>query len=107
MHGYLARRLIMQAVLFLGRLLFGGYFLFSGINHFVMRQQMTAYAASHGVPAFMVAVSGALIILGGLHVLFGALPRVGLGFILLFLLPVTFIMHAFWADTDPQQRMMD
>jgi len=29
------------------------------------------------------------------------------GAIVLFLVPVTFIMHAFWADHDPMQRQSD
>jgi len=97
----------MRNVLLIGRLIFGGYFVYSGLKHFLYAQQTLAYASAHHVPSVLVPLSGALIIIGGLHVLLGLMPRFGLALILLFLLPVTFVMHAFWADTDPQQRMQD
>src|SRR5262245_33564205 len=54
-----------------GRTVFGGYFLYNGINHFVNHEMMTEYARSKGVPAPAVAVagSGLLLIAGGLSVL--------------------------------------
>ncbi len=99
----------MKTLLLLGRILFGGYFLFSGLNHFVSMNAMAAYAASKGVPMphLAVAFSGALILIGGLSVLLGFLPRVGLSLIMLFLVPVTLVMHNFWAIEDPQARIME
>jgi putative oxidoreductase len=100
----------MLSVAFLiGRLLFGGYFLYSGLNHFLMRQMMTGYAASKGVPMPGLAVlgSGALITLGGLSILLGVRPHLGAGLIVIFLAGVTPAMHNFWAVTDPNQRMGD
>jgi uncharacterized membrane protein YphA (DoxX/SURF4 family) len=94
-----------RAVLFVGRLLFGGYFLYAGLDHFIFAQKMMTYAAARHVPPVFVPLSGALIVIGGLHVLLGLMPRFGLLLIILFLVPVTFVMHAFWADTDPQQRV--
>src|SRR5262245_62052629 len=97
----------MRAVLMLGRVIFGAYFFYSGLLHFVNARATEAYAATHGVPAMVVPLSGSLLVVGGLSVLLGLLPRYGLALILCFLLPVTFVMHAFWADADPQQRMID
>lgn len=99
----------MKALLMFGRILFGGYFLFSGLNHFIRLDSMAAYAASKGLPMphLAVAFSGALIVLGGLSVLLGFLPRVGLTLIVLFLVPVTLVMHNFWALDDPQARMTE
>lgn len=70
----------MNAPLMLGRILFGGFFLFSGINHFINIQGMGAYANSRGVPAPqpMVAISGLMLVLGGISVLIGYRPRIGL-----------------------------
>jgi putative oxidoreductase len=95
----------MNAVLLVARLIFGGYFLYSGINHFTQHQQMAAYAAQHGVPGFLVSVSGAIIIVGGLHVLLGVMPRLGLLLIVGFLVPVSIVMHPFWSVADPAARM--
>lgn len=99
----------MNAPLMLGRILFGGYFLYSGINHFINIQGMGAYANSRGVPApqLMVAISGLMMVLGGVSVLIGYRPRIGLLLIILFLVPVSLIMNNFWAVPDAQQRMME
>ena len=94
-------------LLYIGRILFGGYFAFSGFNHFKMLDMMSGYAKSKGapMPKLSVAFSGALLIAGGLSVLFDILPGFGLVALVLFLLPVTFIMHAFWKVQDPAERM--
>lgn len=47
-----------QATLAIGRLLFGGYFLFNGINHFVKRGMLVQYAGSKGAPNPELAVTG-------------------------------------------------
>jgi putative oxidoreductase len=92
-----------------GRALFGGYFLYNGINHLKNRDMMSAYAGSKGIPAPEAAVigSGALVGLGGLSLLLGIKPKAGLAMIGLFLLGVTPSMHAFWAREDPQERMSE
>jgi uncharacterized membrane protein YphA (DoxX/SURF4 family) len=90
-----------------GRLIFGGYFLYNGINHFLERESLIEYARSKGVrkPEAAVAGSGLLILGGGLSILTGAFPKLGAGLISTFLLAVSPRMHAFWRETDPQQRM--
>jgi uncharacterized membrane protein YphA (DoxX/SURF4 family) len=94
-------------VFLLGRILFGGFFIVGGINHFRHLGMMSGYAASKGVPAAKVAIvfSGLLILFGGLCVVVGWKPQIGLVCIMLFLLPVTFMMHAYWTETDPMQQM--
>ena len=97
-----------QEILFLvGRILFGGFFLMSGINHFKGLCMLKGYAASKGVPApgLAVAVSGLLMLVGGLGVILGVYIMWSVTALVLFLLPVTFIMHAYWKDTDPNMRM--
>ena len=93
--------------LLIGRGLFGGFFLYNGINHFRNRQMMTEYTRSKKVPAPEIAViaSGAMIAGGGLSLITGLRPKVGLSLISGFLLGVTPIMHAFWQHEDPQQKM--
>jgi len=94
-------------LLYLGRVLFGGYFAYSGFNHFKMLDMMSGYAKSKGapLPKFSVAVSGLLLLTGGVSVLFNILPSIGLVALVLFLIPVTFIMHAFWKVQDPTAKM--
>jgi uncharacterized membrane protein YphA (DoxX/SURF4 family) len=92
--------------LLLGRAIFGGYFLYNGINHFMQREQMSGYAKAKGIPAADVAVpaTGALMILGGLSLLTGYKPKLGAAMIGTFLAGVTPTMHAFWNDQNPQER---
>jgi uncharacterized membrane protein YphA (DoxX/SURF4 family) len=94
-------------VLYLGRILFGGYFIFNGFNHFKMLDMMAGYAQSKGtpMPKVSVAFSGLLLLAGGLSVLFDFFPILGLVALVLFLIPVTFMMHAFWKEHDPAAKM--
>ncbi len=92
-----------------GRFLFGGFFVVAGLRHFIQLPGMAAYAASKRVPAPRLAVLGAglLAVLGGLSVALGAWPRCGVGLLALFLVPVSFMMHNYWADPDPQSRELN
>ena len=95
------------SLLYLGRILFGGYFIMSGFNHFKMLTMMSEYAKSKGapVPKLSVAVSGLLLLVGGGSILLNYFPSIGLIALVLFLIPVTFIMHAFWKIQDPTAKM--
>ena len=90
----------------LGRILYGGFFLLSGIGHLRNFEKMAPFARSRGVPSPKLAVfgSGILIILGGLSILLGVYPDWGVLLISRFLIPTTLMMHSFWADTDPNTR---
>lgn len=89
-----------------GRILFGGYFLWNGITHFKDYRSYAGYAAHRGVPMPTQAVlaSGALLLLGGAGILLGMYWRLALICIIAFLVPVTYFMHAFWKESDPQAR---
>jgi len=93
----------------LGRILFGGYFVASGINHLRNREQMQPYAASKGVPQPKLAVTltAVPLILGGTSLVLGVKPKWGALSILGFLGGVSPIMHNFWRSEDPQQRQRD
>jgi putative oxidoreductase len=94
-------------VFLFGRILYGGFFILGGINHFKHLDMMAGYAGSKGVPAAKpgVILSGLLIIAGGASIVLGFHPRAGVACIVLFLIPVTFFMHAYWTEKDPMQRM--
>ena len=94
------------ALVFLGRLCFALTFLIMGAGHFA--KQAIAYAAAQGVPLASVAVplSGLLAVVGGLSILLGYHARIGAWLIVLFLVPVTFMMHKFWTVTDPMMMQM-
>jgi len=98
-----------DVALLVGRTVFGGFFLYNGINHFVSRRMLTDYARSKGVPAADAAVpaSGLLILAGGLSLLAGRQPKMGAGLIATFLLGVSPLMHAFWKERGHEQRMQE
>ncbi|HZT76928.1 MAG TPA: DoxX family protein [Vicinamibacterales bacterium] len=99
----------MRPLYLLGRAIFGGYFLYNGINHFVNREMMSQYAGAKGVaaPDAAVAASGAMLVAGGLSILTGLKPRQGLAAIVGFLIPVSLQMHRFWEEPDDQRRMAE
>jgi putative oxidoreductase len=92
-----------------GRIILGVYYLSSAFNHFTHFGQMTAYTAAHHVPlpGLAVAASAVLLLVAGICFLLGVLPRVGVAAAVLFLVPVSVLMHAFWSDHDPAMRMND
>ncbi len=91
----------------IGRVIVGLYYITSGINHFTNLKAMAGYAASKGVflPQIAVIFTGFLLLGGGLSILLGYYPKIGVLLLLMFFIPVTFIMHNFWAYTEPMQRM--
>jgi len=93
-------------VFLIGRVLYGGFFVISGARHFINLKSMTAYASGRGVPAPQIGVlgSGFIAVLGGLSIMLGALPRVGIILLVMFLVPVSLMIHNYWADTDPAVR---
>src|SRR5881296_2719927 len=100
---------LMQYLFLAGRVLYGGFFLLAGIDHFRHVGMMTPYAAAKGVPAPRLSVlgSGSLIVLGGLSVLLGIRPTWGVLALTVFLVPTSFLMHNYWAATDPSVRLLD
>ena len=93
----------------LGRVIYGGFFLYSGINHFKEFRKMSQYTASKKVPfpEVAVAASGALLTLGGMSILLGVKPKYGSVALLAFLAGASPAMHDFWNAADPQQRQND
>ena len=100
----------MNAAAFLaGRLMFGGFFLYNGINHFKNRKSMAQYAGAKKIPMPEAAVvaSGAMLLFGGASVALGWKPKLGAAALIAFLKAVSPTMHDFWNIEDPNQRMND
>jgi putative oxidoreductase len=93
----------MGALFLIGRILFSALFIMSGITHLTKLGAMSQYAAAQGVPAptLAVAVTGFMILAGGLSILLGAWPRIGALLIFVFLIPTSFYMHRYWGLPDP------
>ena len=97
----------MKAPFLIGRILFGGFFLYSGINHLMQRKNMASYTATKGVPKPELAVTASAVplIVGGTSMLLGLKPKWGALAILGFLAGVSPVMHDFWRNEDPNERM--
>jgi len=99
----------MEIAFLIGRIILGVYYVFMGSNHFMRLDMLSGYAGSKGVPAPKVAVagSGLLLLLGGLSILVGFQPYIGAILVVVFLVPVAFVMHNFWAVEDEQMKMVE
>ena len=99
----------MDILLLIGRIILGGYFIYSGVNHFLGLTMMAQYAKMKGVPFPEIAIglTGFMLVVGGLSVVFGIYPFWGLSLLVCFLVPVSLMMHNFWTLNDPQLRMAD
>jgi putative oxidoreductase len=95
-----------KSLVLLGRVCYALIFVLAGPSLF--SQAVIGYAAAHGVPlaSILVPISGVLAILGGLSVAVGYKATWGAWLLALFLVPVTLMMHNFWAEKDPTAAQM-
>jgi putative oxidoreductase len=96
----------MRAIVPIGRVLFALIFIASVVGHFSSAE--ISEAAAHGVPlaTILVPLAGLIALVGGVSVLLGYRARFGALLLLVFLVPVTLIMHKFWGLPDPQTAML-
>ena len=96
----------MKYIVLVGRILFSFIFVMTIIGHF--SKQDISYAAAAGVPLASIAVpvSGIIAFLGGLSIAFGYKAKWGAWLVVLFLVPITLIMHNFWAAPDKMAAQM-
>ena len=90
----------------LGRVLYSLIFLMTALGHF--SQGYVGYAAQQGVPlpGLLVPLSGVIAIAGGLSVALGYKAKIGAWLLVVFLVPVSLMMHNFWAVSDPMMHGM-
>src|SRR3989449_9228283 len=90
----------------LGRVAFAGVFVAFARANFT--QQGIAWGASQGVPLarVLVPLAGVISLLGGLSVILGYRAKLGAWLLVMFLVPVTGMMHNFWAVKDPMMAQI-
>lgn len=90
-----------------GRLLLALVFIASGASKIRDWQQPSGMMADRGLPAVnvLLSVAVALEIIGGVSVLLGLYARLGALALLAFLIPVSVVMHNFWAIDEGPERM--
>ena len=99
----------MEIINIIGGIIFGGFFVYNGVMHFIKLDSMTAYADSKRVPKpkFAVLFGGIMLIIGGLSVMTGFASAIGVWILVIFMLATTAMMHRFWDATDPMVRMSE
>ena len=92
----------MNAIVLIGRILFGGFFVISGINHFTKLEAMTGYAKYKKLPAAKlgVLISGLMLVIGGIYIVLGYYADLGALLLAIFLVLAAVIFHNFWKETD-------
>jgi putative oxidoreductase len=97
----------MNYLVLVGRILYALIFVMAGPGHFTANT--IAFAASKGVPLASIAVplSGIIAMAGGLSIAAGYKAKWGGWLIVLFLVPVTVMIHNFWAMTDPNMAQVN
>jgi uncharacterized membrane protein YphA (DoxX/SURF4 family) len=95
----------MSVIFLVGRILVGGYYIYNAFHHFLELSGLAEYAMSKHVPAPKLAVagSGLLLLIGGITLLLGIYPEIGVICLVLFLIPISLIMHNFWAEQGGQR----
>lgn len=91
--------------MFIGRLLMAAIFLFSAYGKLMNFDGASAYMASKSLPIIPLLLGLSIVIefVGGLSLIFGYKVRALAAILILYLIPVTFLMHDFWMTQDPMQ----
>jgi len=99
----------MEIVFLVGRIIVGLYWLMGAVNHFTQVKSMVPYAKMKNVPLAEIAVpgTGVLLLVAALSIITGFYPIVAVAALVVFLVPVTFMMHNFWTIEDPMAKMTD
>lgn len=85
-----------QALTVSARFLFTSLFLLSGITHFTSIPYYVSLMPENSLyPVFWVLLSGVVELAGALMILFNWRPRLGGWLLVIFLLPVTFVVHGY------------
>jgi putative oxidoreductase len=96
----------MKYLVLIGRILYSTIFLMTAKVHFSHGAVEYATAAGVPLPEVLVPLSGIVAIIGGLSIALGFKAKNGAWLIVIFLIPVTFYMHAFWKETDAMRMQM-
>lgn len=101
----------MKTAFVIGRMLFGGFFLYNGINHLKNPKGLVQYAGAKNVPNpdQAVTASGIALLAGGASIILGLKPRLGALPIAVFLSVVSPMIHDFWnaGDESKQSEMIN
>lgn len=97
----------MSNLFLIGQIILGVYFIAAGIPHFTKAKGMIDYATFKKIPAPAagVYVSGAILVLGGLGILFQMNLAWAYSALAVFLVIAAVTVHNFWTEKDAQAKM--
>ena len=92
----------------LGRILISAIFFFEAIDSIMFAEKMKTTMAEYGItwrPDFLLYSSFVALVVGAIMLLIGYRIRFGVWLLLLYWLPVPFIVYSFWNDPVTTQRL--
>jgi len=91
-----------------GRILISAIFFYEGIDSILYAEKMKLTMAEYGItwrPDFLLYSSIVFLMIGATMLVIGYRIRFGVWLLLLYWLPVTFIVYSFWNDPVSEQRL--
>lgn len=92
----------------LGRILISAIFIFEATDSIMFAEKTKITMAEYGItwrPDFLLYTSIVLLVVGAIMLLIGYRIRFGVWLLLLYWLPLTFIVYSFWNDPIETQRL--
>ena len=92
----------------LGRILISAIFFYEGIDSILFAEKTKLTMAEYHItwkPDFLLYSSIVFLMIGATMLLIGYRIRFGVWLLLIYWLPVTFIVYSFWDDPVPEQRL--
>lgn len=92
----------------LGRILISAIFIYEAFDSILYADKTKMTMAEYGItwrPDFLLYTSIIALVIGAIMLLIGYRIRVGVWLLLLYWLPVTFIVYSFWNDPVETQRL--
>ncbi len=92
----------------IGRILISAIFIYEAIDSILFAEKTKLTMAEYGIhwkPDLLLTLAIIFLLIGGLMLLIGYRIRLGVWLLLLYWLPVTFIVYSFWNDPVATQRL--
>ncbi len=92
----------------LGRVCLSGIFIIAGAEAFSAPGPRTGKVAGAGIPEpeMAVKINSATMVLGGILLALGIMPKAAAGALIGTMIPTTLVGHAFWKEEKPQAQSM-
>lgn len=99
-------RFIQGFLQFIGRFCIAAIFIVAGIGKIFSWNQTLEYMRAHDMQMAELLIIGAIVVevLSSFALAFGIRPKIAATVLLLYLIPVTYIFHAFWMIDQPAMR---